>query len=379
MSKIIRGGMTMKKTGIIAGALAFGISMTYVQSSIPATAVTNDEIAVSIGYDIKYSKDSKGQTWFYCDMNDGKIQVWGTIDPKDYVEVPETIDGKIVASIGRVVVNTDIYPNGDVRGVTKLKLPNTINEVNPYAFDNLSNLKDVEVPDTVSLDGRYPNLVVSGQSIVNKAENQSYKTGWSKRGNDYYYVINNLGETQTGWADIGGGRYYFYFTGEMATGFLKLGDSAVYYLDPAGGSNMGNLVTGWKMINGTWYYFNPQAAGDKEKGYMQTGWLYNGGSWYYFYGNGQMATGFINLNGAYYYLDASNTSGIGIMKTGWQKINGYWYYFNSSADSGITGLMNKGWKKIGGSWYYFYEQDGKMAANTYVDGYKIGADGAWIY
>lgn len=53
--------------------------------------------------------------------------------------------------------------------------------------------------------------------------------------------------------------------------------------------------------------------------------------------------------------------------------------FNTSSDSGITGLMNKGWKKIGGSWYYFYEEDGKMAANTYVDGYRIGADGAWIY
>lgn len=192
----------MKKSGIIAGALAFGICMTSVQSSIPAAAVTNDEIADSIGYGIKYSKDNKGQIWFYCDMNDGKIEVWGTINPKDYVEVPETIDGKIVTSIGRVVVNTSVYPNGDV--VTKLKLPNTINEVNPNAFDNLSNLKDVEVAETVHLDGRYPNLVVSGESVVNKAENQSYKTGLSKRGNDYYYVVNNLGETKTGWADIDG-------------------------------------------------------------------------------------------------------------------------------------------------------------------------------
>lgn len=369
----------MKKAGIIVGVLAFGVSISSLQSSIPAAAVTNDEIANSIGYGIKYSKDSKGQTWFYCDINDGKIQVWGTIDPKDYVEVPESIDGKIVTSIGRVVVDTSVYPNGDVRAVTKLKLPNTINEVNPDAFNNLSNLKDVEVPDTVPLDGRYPNLVVSGESIVNKSENQSYKVGWSKRGNDYYYVINNLGDTKSGWSDIDGKRYYFYSSGQMATGFLKLGDSAVYYLDPAGGSNMGNLITGWKMINGNWYYFNSQPSGDMEKGYMQTGWLYDCGNWYYFYGNGQMATGFINLNGSYYYLDSSNTGSIGIMKTGWQKINGYWYYFNTSSDSGITGLMNKGWKRIGGNWYYFYEKDGKMAANTYIDGYRIGPDGAWIY
>lgn len=34
-----------------------------------------------------------------------------------------------------------------------------------------------------------------------------------------------------------------------------------------------------------------------------------------------------------------------------------------------------GWKQIGGKWYYFYP-DGSMAADTKIDGYEIGRDGA---
>ena len=155
----------------------------------------------------------------------------------------------------------------------------------------------------------------------------------------YWSYLNGDGKMKTGWLNDGNDLYYFYSTGEMATGLINLGNDSVYYLDPS----QGNLVTGWKKIDGYWYYFNKEAKGIREKGFMQTGWLYDNGSWYYFYGNGQMATGFINLGeGYYYYLDESDTSSIGIMKTGWQKINGAWFYFNTSTDSGITGMMKKG-------------------------------------
>lgn len=66
------------------------------------------------------------------------------------------------------------------------------------------------------------------------------------------------------------------------------------------------------------------------------------------------------------------------MKTGWQKINDYWYYFNSSADDGTTGNMKKGWYKIRGTWYYLSVSDGIMAANTWVNGYYLDSNGAWI-
>ena len=56
--------------------------------------------------------------------------------------------------------------------------------------------------------------------------------------------------------------------------------------------------------------------------------------------------------------------------TGWKQVEGTWYYFDA------VGLMQLGgWRQIGGKWYYFYA-DGSMAANTEIDGYQIGPDGA---
>ena len=43
--------------------------------------------------------------------------------------------------------------------------------------------------------------------------------------------------------------------------------------------------------------------------------------------------------------------------------------------------MLAGWQLINGKWYYFSTEAGanygKMLANTVVDGYTLGADGAW--
>ncbi|MEH7073902.1 SGNH/GDSL hydrolase family protein [Neobacillus drentensis] len=59
------------------------------------------------------------------------------------------------------------------------------------------------------------------------------------------------------------------------------------------------------------------------------------------------------------------------MKTGWLDLSGKKYYLNPDG-SRVTG-----WKQISTKWYYF-DKDGFMAANTIVDGYKLGADGARI-
>lgn len=245
---------------------------------------------------------------------------------------------------------------------------------NQPMLDNVSRKPETSI---LSLNEIVDKVESTNNGQVNIAEDSTQrKEGWNQIGNDRYYVgIHN--EFVTGWKDIDSKRYYFYSNGQMAVNFVDLGGNAVYYFDPAQ-NNMGALVTGWKYIDGKWYYFNPSPSAPKEKGYMQTAWFYDNGNWYYFYGNGQMATGFINLNGAYYYLDESSSSSIGIMKSGWQKINGYWYYFNKSSDDGVYGMMKKGWQYIDGNWYYFYYGDGKMAANTWIDGYYVNSSGAWV-
>ena len=60
---------------------------------------------------------------------------------------------------------------------------------------------------------------------------------------------------------------------------------------------------------------------------------------------------------------------LGGMATGWVYDNGTWYYMQS------WGGMATGWQQIGSKWYYLYS-NGAMAANTTIDGYVLGADGA---
>ena len=54
---------------------------------------------------------------------------------------------------------------------------------------------------------------------------------------------------------------------------------------------------------------------------------------------------------------------------GWgQNDAGRWLYY-------LDGKPVTGWKQIGGKWYYFFP-DGSMAADTKIDGYELGPDGA---
>ncbi|OPJ59548.1 N-acetylmuramoyl-L-alanine amidase family protein [Clostridium chromiireducens] len=98
---------------------------------------------------------------------------------------------------------------------------------------------------------------------------------------------------------------------------------------------------GWdKLADGTWNFYD--ATGTK----VVNNWANVGGVWYYLKADGAMATGWLNQNGTWYYLNAS-----GAMATGWLNDNGTWYYLNAS---------------------------GAMLANTTVDGYVLGASGAWV-
>ncbi|WP_294405852.1 N-acetylmuramoyl-L-alanine amidase family protein [uncultured Clostridium sp.] len=119
------------------------------------------------------------------------------------------------------------------------------------------------------------------------------------------------------------------------------------------------VKSGWdKNADGTWSYYN--------NGAKATGWVQSG-AWYYLDANGIMQTGWLNDRGTWYYLNAS-----GAMQTGWLNDRGTWYYLNAS------GAMQTGWLKDTDGRWYFLQSSGAMATNTVVDGYKLGANGAWI-
>ncbi|MFT8349185.1 hypothetical protein [Clostridium saccharoperbutylacetonicum] len=106
----------------------------------------------------------------------------------------------------------------------------------------------------------------------------------------------------------------------------------------------GKVLTGWqKDANGQWLLAN-------EKGEVQTGWQKDS-------------------NGNWYLLKND-----GVMATGWQQdVGGKWYYLNKT-----YGNMSTGWlQDVSGKWYYL-QNDGSMAHDTYVNGYYVGGDGAWV-
>lgn len=120
---------------------------------------------------------------------------------------------------------------------------------------------------------------------------------------------------------------------------------------------------GWQNVNDKWYFMNSQ-------GTMQKGWMQDKDeNWYHLNTDGEMQKGWFNdTNGKWYYLKES-----GVMEKDWVKdINGKWYYLKDN------GEMATGWiQDNDGKWYYL-NQDGSMAYNTYVNGYYLGSNGAWI-
>lgn len=81
-------------------------------------------------------------------------------------------------------------------------------------------------------------------------------------------------------------------------------------------------------------------------------WDYTGGHWFYTTNDG--------------------------VATGWQNIGGTWYYFSEIQNqTTFKGEMATGWKNINGKWYYFYN-NGSMAKNTTINGFKIDPSGVWI-
>ena len=78
-----------------------------------------------------------------------------------------------------------------------------------------------------------------------------------------------------------------------------------------------------------------------------------------------MGNGFL----MHYWIDEDT-----FMAKGWRQIDGKWYYLRSN------GAMAKNyWEESQDGVWYYLGADGVMMTNaTTPDGYRVGADGAWI-
>jgi glucan-binding YG repeat protein len=116
-------------------------------------------------------------------------------------------------------------------------------------------------------------------------------------------------------------------------------------------------VNQWVQVGGNRQYL------DGNGKILKNSWVQS----YYVNDYGNMVTDWYQINGPWYYFGTD-----GAKKTGWQQVRGIWYYLDGQ------GKMFTGWMKhTDGKYYYLNPSDGSMARSTKIQGYTIGADGAW--
>ena len=287
-----------------------------------------------------------------------KAQASDDIDDAKYAKTVNTYfltddEGKVEDLYANFAINNGKITNYEEKGGSVYAKTITLKSKNGYYYTDISDGADAEVENTESgfdvdvngnlwvLDGGYIKQYNNDDDFdkVYKVDGSFDKLSVYDKNNivawneddEVYSVIAGKGASTdeeetpavtTGWVETAAGSgvwNYVNADGTKATGWLNL-NGTWYYLDPA----TGTMATGWVNVNGTWYYLNP--VSDGTRGAMKTGW--------------------VNVSGTWYYLNAS-----GAMLTGWINDNGTWYYCNAS---------------------------GAMLANTVVDGYKLGANGAWV-
>ena len=129
-------------------------------------------------------------------------------------------------------------------------------------------------------------------------------------------IVTGSGSGYSSWVSDNTGWWLKYADGSYAKGSITT-DAAGKQIE----------IQHWEFINGKWFAFG-------ASGYIMTSWIYDPE-----YKN-------------WFYIDVNRG-----MLTGWQLLNNKWYYFNPVSD-GTRGCL--------------------FVNTTTPDGYKVGADGAWI-
>ncbi len=222
-------------------------------------------------------------------------------------------------------------------------------------------------------------------------------TGWREDTYEWdpdwkcWFYSEGKGKLTEGWKQIGGQWYYFW--PEMcASSWYDEAKNTVYLFGKDGAwTGVSTSGDGWLNMNNKWYYVEKYTEQYEEGSY----------TWKYFYSNGNY-----EINGKVYFFKdgVMQSNGWNSSEYTWDgKIYTDWYYANPN------GELATGWKQIDGKWYYFsdwgwmysdglytinknlyaFEASGAMKANqwhsetwTWDDGHKevqwlyMGADGA---
>ena len=106
------------------------------------------------------------------------------------------------------------------------------------------------------------------------------------------------------------------YAGPAFAEWIGTGSARAYILN-------GQVQTGWQQIDGKWYYLNEQGA-------PQIGWVKDGDKQYFCTASGEMVSGVVWINGKTYYFGTPDS---GEMATGVVSINGIPYTFENDGTS----------------------------------------------
>lgn len=249
---------------------------------------------------------------------DGIMQTHGVVEEADTIYLVKS-DGKLTVNKNGWLKQGESWYYAKDNSYYK----NTVVLINgkSYGFDENGRMRQNEV---AVYDGK--NYIADANGYL-----REMKEGWSKVGQNWYYVRD--GKLLTGtFATIGNDRYYFYDSGCMAPEGteLLLGYEGQYIVGKDGKIQKNKMQEAYKGI----YYCNE---------------------------DGKSVDGITEINGNKYWFNC------GWMCTvGYTQIDGENYVIG--ADGKLVKLSYKGWNKVGENWYYV-DENGEMVKDG---AYKIG-------
>jgi len=253
-----------------------------------------------------------------------------------------------------------------------------------YAYDNAT--------------GNYYVLDKTGARVTAKGWYTLKQKNITYYGDKYYqtlkFYLKKGGAVTTGWKTLKDKEYYFYTTGEMAKSTSITKADGKYYVVGSDGAVIKkkgwveakytsySSFDGTKQKSVTWYYI-------KKTGEVYTGWKKIGKKKYYFYSNGVMAQRSVISE----YIDGKNVyraiaaDGTLITKKGLHTVKYSSSYSSATFKSKTTssfkvyvkkdGTLHYGLKTIKGKKYWF-DPEMMRCNNKVVDGvrYYFGKTGA---
>ena len=319
------------------------------------------------------------------DIKKGLVLPDSIVEIGDSVFYEKSIQGNLVFPAHLKKIGNSAFRNLSYKG--DLSLPEGLKSIGESAFRDLKETNAITIPASVTAIGTgafyKDRMSFKGKNSIKN--HSSVKLG-SRHVNPLFtdYTPDDSGEapipsfsgsSNGGRGGSSGGRGGSYGSGGSGGGSGSGGSGG------SGGTPMvlgadRNLLSNvnWQKDAKGWWILNPDGT------YPKAQWLLLNNRWYYFNQEGYMLTGWLFYNNAWYYFEEKEGGEQGKMSVGWKEIRGFWYYFSEEGGA-EQGKMRTGWLEVKGKWYYLNPQvgaeNGKMLFNTKVEGYTLGADGAW--